>query len=56
MTHYHGYLVEKLGTIPTEKHKGMVIETEDVVYKIEEVRNKHIIKVKACKIEKPEEN
>lgn len=47
---FRGYLVEKLGTVPTEKDKGTVIETEKVVYKIEEVKNRHINKVKACKI------
>ena len=47
---FHGYLVGKLGTVPTEKDKGTVIETEKVVYKIEEVKNRHINKVKACKI------
>ena len=47
---YHGYLVEKLGTVPTEKDKGAIIETEKVVYKIEEIKNRHINKVKACKI------
>ena len=42
MTQFHGYLVEKLGTVPTEKDKGMIIETEKVVYKIENVENRHI--------------
>ncbi|MCI9365375.1 MAG: HlyC/CorC family transporter [Clostridia bacterium] len=46
-----GYLVEKLERIPTEKDKGITIETDKVVYKIEKVQNKHIVKVKACKIE-----
>jgi len=46
-----GYLVEKLGTIPTEQDEGKIIETDEVVYKIEKVENKHIVKVKACKIE-----
>ena len=44
-----GFLVEKLGRIPSEKDKGMVIETSEVTYKIAEVRNKRITKVKACK-------
>lgn len=50
-----GYLVEKLGRIPTEKDKGTVIETEDVVYKIENVKERRITKIKACKIEKIEQ-
>ncbi len=45
-----GYLVDKLGYVPTKNDKGKVIETEKVVYKIEKVENKHIAKVKACKI------
>ncbi len=49
-----GYLVEKLERIPTEKDKGISIETDKVVYKIEDVENKHIIKVKACKLGVPE--
>ncbi len=44
-----GYLVEKLGRIPTEKDIGNIVETDKVVYKIEEVENRHITKVKACK-------
>lgn len=51
-----GYLAEELGKIPTEKDKGAIIETEKVVYKIEMVKNKQIIKVKACKIEDIGEN
>ena len=34
----------------------MVIETEKVVYKIESVKNRHIDKVKACKIKTIDEN
>ena len=45
-----GYLVEILGRIPDEKDEGMIIETKKVNYKIEKVLNKHIQKVKACKI------
>ena len=40
-----GYLIEK---IPREKEKT-VIETEDMIYKIEKVKNKKIKQVKACK-------
>ena len=50
-----GYLVEKLGRIPNEKDKGKLIETEKVIYKLEKIEDKHIEKVKACIIEKPEE-
>lgn len=50
-----GYLVEKLGRIPNEKDKGKIIETEKVIYKLEKIEDKHIEKVKACIIEKPEE-
>ena len=49
-----GYLVEELGRIPDEKEK-LVVETEDVTYKIEKVKDKRIIKIKACKIQKVEE-
>lgn len=51
-----GYLVEELGKIPTEKDKGVVIETEKVAYKIENVKDRHISRVKACKIEQIEDN
>ena len=45
-----GYLVEKLGRVPTNKDKGVLIETDKVSYKIEKVEDKHIVKVKACKV------
>ena len=44
-----GYLVEKLGRIPKEKEKNLIIETTDITYKIEEVKDKRIAKIKACK-------
>ena len=50
-----GYLVEELGRIPSEKEKP-VVETEDVIYKIEVVKDKRIVKIKACKVNKLEEN
>ena len=51
-----GFLVEKLGRIPDEKEKRLVVETPDITYKIEEVKDKRITKVKACKNNpKPEE-
>lgn len=49
-----GYLVEKLGKIPTKEDEGFVIETDKVVYKIEKVQDKHIVKVKACKVQEVE--
>ena len=45
-----GFLVNKLGKIPTTKDVGTVIEADNVSYKIEKVKDKHIVKVKACKI------
>ena len=51
-----GYLVEQLGRIPDEKEKRLVVETPDITYKIEEIKDKRIVKVKACKNNpKPEE-
>ena len=49
-----GYLLEKLGKIPSEKESPL-IETLDINYKIEKIKNKRIIKVKACK-NNPEKN
>lgn len=49
-----GYLIEELGRIPDEKEKP-VIETEEVIYKIEAIQDKRIIKIKACKVNKLEE-
>ena len=42
-----GYLIDAMGRIPEEKEKP-VLELEDVVYKIEKIKNKRIIKVKVC--------
>lgn len=42
-----GYLIEVLGRIPGEKEKP-VLEIEDVVYKIEKIKNKRVLKVKVC--------
>lgn len=51
-----GYLVEQLGRIPDEKEKRLVVETPEITYKIEEIKDKRIVKVKACKNNpKPEE-
>ncbi len=49
-----GYLIEELGRIPDEKEKP-VIETENVIYKIESIKDKRIVKIKACKVNKIEE-
>ena len=43
-----GYLQEELGRIPEDEEKP-IIETEKVTYKIENVKNRKITKVKACK-------
>lgn len=43
-----GYLIEELGRIPEEKAKD-TIETKDATFKIEKVKNKRIVKVRACK-------
>ena len=45
-----GFLVNKLGKIPTNKDIGTVIETDKVSYKIESVKDRHITRIKACKI------
>ena len=43
-----GYLIEKLGRIPEEKEKP-IIETAEVIYKVEKIKDRRILKVKACK-------
>lgn len=43
-----GYLQEEMGRIPTEREIP-TIETEELVFKIEEYEDKRIIKVKICK-------
>ena len=45
-----GYLIEELGRIPSDKEKP-IIETPNVVYKVEKTKDKRIIKIKACKVE-----
>lgn len=42
-----GYLIDELGRIPSEKEKP-VLELENVVYKVEKIKNKRIVKVKVC--------
>lgn len=48
-----GYLIDELGRIPDEKEKP-VVELEDVVYKIEKMKNKRILRVKVCIVGKEE--
>ena len=43
-----GYLIKKLDRIPKDGEKP-IVETEKVTYKIENVKNRKITKVKACK-------
>ena len=45
-----GYIVNKMEKVPTKSDVGKVIECENVVYKIEQVKDKLINKVKICKI------
>ena len=44
-----GYLLFELNRIPSDKEKGIIIETDKVIYRIEKVKKNRIIKVKACK-------
>ena len=44
-----GYLIEELGRIPAENEKKIVVETPEITYKIEEIKDKRITRVKACK-------
>lgn len=43
-----GYLLEELGRIPKDKEQ-VVIETPEITYKLEKVKDKRILKIKACK-------
>ncbi len=45
-----GYLIEELGRIPKEQEKP-IIETKSVTYKIEKVKDKRVVRIKACKNE-----
>ena len=47
-----GYIIEKMGRIPTENDLEKSIDTKDMIYTIEEIKDKHITVVKATKIEK----
>ncbi len=44
-----GYLIEELGRIPAENENKIVVETPDITYKIEEIKDKRITRVKACR-------
>ena len=44
-----GYIVENLGRVPTEKDIGKTLEIGSIEYKIEKVKSKHILELKACK-------
>ena len=44
-----GYLLELLGRVPKDDEKP-IIETDKIIYKIEEYEDKRILWVKACKI------
>lgn len=45
-----GFLVSKMEKVPTKSDIGKVIEIENLVYKIEHVVDKHISKIKICKM------
>ena len=46
-----GYLQEELGRIPSEE-ENPIIETEELIFKIEEYEDKRILKVKVCRNDK----
>lgn len=46
-----GYIQEELGRIPNEE-ENPIIETEELIFKIEECEDRRIMKVKVCKVEK----
>ena len=54
-----GYLINELGRIP-EEHENVEVDTKDVLYTIEKVKERRILKVKAVKkeieIEEEEDN
>ena len=43
-----GYLIEKLGRLP-EENEDIVLEDENLTYKVEEYEDKRIKKVKVCR-------
>lgn len=46
-----GYIIEKMGRIPTEKDIKKTILAKEMIYTIEEIRDKHITFVKASRVE-----
>ena len=44
-----GYLLFELNRIPSDKEKGIIVETDKVNFKIEKIKGNRIISVKACK-------
>ncbi|MEE3415971.1 MAG: transporter associated domain-containing protein [Prevotella sp.] len=46
-----GYIIEKMGRIPTEKDIKKTIRAKEMIYTIEEIRDKHITFVKASRVE-----
>ncbi len=44
-----GYLLFELNRIPSDKEKGITIETDKVTFKIDKIQGNRIKKVKACK-------
>ena len=50
-----GYLIEILGRIPSEKEKKIVINTPDVTYEVQKIKDKRIDKVKAIKVHSGED-
>ena len=49
-----GYLQEELGRIP-EEEENPIIETKDLIFKIEEYEDRRILKVKVCRKNQVEE-
>ena len=45
-----GYLLFELNRIPNDKEKGIIIETERIIYKVEKIEGNRIKKVKVHKI------
>ena len=43
-----GYIIDEMGRIPTEEEQP-IIDTEDVIYKVEKMEDKRITKIKATK-------
>ena len=41
-----GYLVSKISKVPTKNDIGRIVETQNILFTIEQVKDKHILKVK----------